>query len=109
MDCYKLVIFVPIDHKERVKDACFNAGAGKLGQYDRCSFEVQGFGQFRAKTGANPFIGEIGEVTVVGEARVEMVCEKKYLKATLEAMKKAHPYEEPAYDVFRMEIPECSN
>ena len=104
MECYKLVIFVPIDHKERVKDACFKAGAGKLGQYDRCSFEVQGFEQFRACAGATPFIGEIGENTIVGEARVEMVCEKKYLKDTILAMKQAHPYEEPAYDVFKMEM-----
>jgi len=105
MDCYKLIVFVPIDYKERVKDACFNAGAGKLGQYDRCSFEIPGLGQFRAQPGAVPFIGKIDEVTVVKEVRVEMVCEKKYMSAVLTAMKQAHPYEEPAYDVFKMEMP----
>ena len=75
-----------------------------MGQYDRCAFEIQGRGQFRAQAGATPFIGRIDQVTVVEEMRVEMVCEKKYMPAILAAMRQAHPYEEPAYDVFKMEI-----
>lgn len=104
MDCYKLIVYVPNDYKEQVKDACFNAGAGQLGQYDRCSFEVQGVGQFRARPGATPFIGKIDQVTTVTEVRIEMICEKKSMPAILQAMKQAHPYEEPAYDVFKMEM-----
>jgi hypothetical protein len=107
MEWYKLTIFIPVDYKERVKDACFNAGAGKLGNYDSCSFEVLGKGQFRAKPGATPFIGEIDKVTVVDEVRVEMVCEKRYLKEVLSAMREAHPYEEPAYDLLKMETESC--
>ena len=105
MVVFKLVIFIPEDHKEKVKEAMFKAGAGKIGHYDCCSFETEGLGQFRALEGSDPFIGQQNFVETVKEFRVEMVCEKKYLKSALKAMKQSHPYETPAYDVLEMYDP----
>jgi len=100
---YKLVFFVPAEHKEAVKAAVFASGAGKIGDYDRCCWEVLGQGQFRPLAGANPFIGSTGTLETVAEYRVELVCEDHLLPSVVAAMKLAHPYEEPAYDVIRLE------
>lgn len=100
---YKLVFFVPEDHKEVVKQAVFATGAGKIGEYDQCCWEVSGQGQFRPLAGANPFIGEQGKVEVVSEYRVELVCESRLIADAVAALKAAHPYEEPAYDVVKLE------
>lgn len=94
---FQIVVFIPESHKEHVKDAMFQAGAGRLGNYDRCSFEVSGLGQFRPLKGAQPFVGSILEVENVKEVRVEMICEDHLLKDVIHAMKNAHPYETPAY------------
>lgn len=106
---YKLVFFVPESHLESVKLAVFNSGAGKIGDYDQCCWQVQGSGQFRPLAGSNPYIGdspmvgeETGEVTQVKEYRVEMVCEDHFIQAAVNALKSAHPYEEPAYDVWQL-------
>ena len=98
---YKVIVFVPREHKEEVKNAMFAAGGGALGKYTHCAFETEGKGQFKPGPGSNPFLGEKDEVTIVQEVRVEMlvVCEK--ITSVLRAMKKSHPYEEVAYDVFR--------
>jgi len=101
---YKLVFFVPEDYKERVKNACFQAGGGKIGQYDCCAFELKGLGQFRPLSGATPFLGQQDQLEYVEEFRVEMVVEKKYLKNVIAKMRNAHPYEEPAFDVLKMEM-----
>lgn len=101
---YKLVVFVPQDHLEQVRIAVCNAGAGKIGKkYDNCTFMTSGIGTFRPLKGAQPHIGEIGKIERVGEARLETIVPKKDLKKVIAAMKKAHPYEEVAYDVFRLE------
>jgi hypothetical protein len=100
---HKIVVFVPDGHQEKVKTAMFAAGGGKIGAYDCCSFELQGAGQFRALEGSNPFLGKHGEVETVTELRVEMVCEDHCLKDVLQAMKKNHPYETPAFDVIKLE------
>ena len=101
----KLTFYVPVESKEAVKNALFDVGVGKIGQYDRCSFETEGLGQFRALAGANPTIGKIGEVEKVSEVRVEMVMDDHILSMAVEALKKSHPYETPAYDVVKcMEI-----
>ncbi len=96
---YKLTVFIPKDCKERVKEAMFDAGAGRIGDYDRCCFELEGRGQFRPLEGSNAYIGEVGKVEFVSEYRVEMVCENGIVKEVINAMLEAHPYEEPAYDV----------
>nr|WP_156872959.1 NGG1p interacting factor NIF3 [Ketobacter sp. MCCC 1A13808] len=103
MAVYKLVFFVPASHKEAVKEAVFNAGAGRIGNYDQCCWECKGSGQFRPQPGANPFIGTDKKLEFVEEFRVEMVCEDAIVKAAVTALKLAHPYEEPAYDLWKLE------
>lgn len=100
---YKLVFFVPVEHKDTVKQAIFATGAGKIGDYDHCCWEVLGEGQFRPLAGANPFIGKTGDLETVAEYRVELVCADDLIQAAVQAMKAAHPYEEPAYDVIKLE------
>lgn len=100
---YKIAVFIPRSHLEKVKSALFLAGAGKIGNYDSCSFEYEGVGQFRACDGANPFLGKVGKLEKVDEVKVEMVCADHLIKEAILAMKSAHPYETPAYDVFKME------
>lgn len=99
---YKIVFFVPETHKEAVKQALFDAGAGRIGNYDSCAWETLGTGQFRAMQGANPFLGKIDQIEKVDEYRVELVCEDALIKDAILAMKAAHPYEEPAYDVIKL-------
>ena len=99
---YKLAFFVPATHKESVKQAIFATGAGRIGNYDCCSWETLGEGQFRALQGANPFLGQVGHIEKVQEYRVELVCDDSLIKDAIRAMKAAHPYEEPAYDVIKL-------
>jgi len=99
---YKLAIFIPETHLEQVKTAMFDAGAGRIGNYDQCCWQIKGQGQFRALEGANPFLGQQNTVEYVDEYKVEMVCEDDLLMPVLEAMKTSHPYEEPAYDVIKL-------
>lgn len=100
---YKLSFFVPQAYLEQVKQAVFSAGAGRIGDYDQCCWQVLGEGQFRPLAGSQPFIGSTDQVEVVPEYKVEMVCDEALIKAAVAAMKQAHPYEEPAYDVVRLE------
>lgn len=100
---YKLAFFVPVEHKEHVKNAIFAVGAGRIGNYDSCCWEVLGTGQFRALQGANPFIGQQGVIETVQEYRVELVCEDRLIQAAVAALRSAHPYEEPAFDVWKLE------
>lgn len=100
---YKLCFYVPESHLESVKRACFDAGAGRIGDYDSCAWQVLGQGQFRPLQGSSPFIGEQGRVEQVAEYKVEMVCEDARIRDAVAAMRAAHPYEEPAYDVWRLE------
>lgn len=100
---YKLAFFVPADHKEKVKQAIFATGAGRIGNYDCCSWEVLGTGQFRALSGSNPFIGQQGVTETVQEYRVELVCQDHLIQAAVAALRSAHPYEEPAFDVWKLE------
>ncbi len=97
---YKLCFYVPESHLEVVKQAVFDAGGGRIGDYDRCCWQVLGQGQFRPLPGADPFIGKPGEVEQVPEYRVELVCDKAHIREVLAALLAAHPYEEPAYDVL---------
>ena len=98
---YNITFFAPKDAVEAVKEALFAVGVGKIGNYDQCSFEVEGVGQFRALAGANPTIGKVGELEKIPEVRVEMVMEDAIIKIAIEALLKAHPYETPAYRVVK--------
>ena len=99
---HKLVFYVPESHLEKVKEAVFAAGAGKIGEYDHCCWQVLGRGQFRPLAGSQPYLGELGKVEVLDEYRVEVVCEDKFISSVVQAMKVEHPYEEPAYDVWKL-------
>ena len=99
---YKLCYYVPESHLETTKQAVFDAGAGHVGDYDSCCWQVKGEGQFRPLPGSRPFLGQPGEVTQVEEYRVEMVCGDEHIAEVVTALKHAHPYEEPAYDLVRL-------
>lgn len=102
---YKICFFVPVGHAEQVKTAMFAAGAGKIGDYDSCCWQVLGEGQFRPLEGSQPYLGQQGKVEKVQEYKVEMVCERQYMKAVIAALKESHPYEEPAYDIHALVDP----
>lgn len=99
---YQLVFYVPADQCERVKSALFEVGAGRFGEYDSCAWQTEGQGQFRPLPGSNPYLGRVGTVERVTETKVEMVCDDSVLTAAVEALKAAHPYEEPAYTFFKV-------
>lgn len=99
---YKLVFFVPDSHLESVKSAVFAAGAGYIGNYDQCCWQVAGQGQFRPLSGATPYLGQHDRLEAVQEYRVEMVCADDRIRAAIAALRAAHPYEEPAVDVWRL-------
>lgn len=100
---YKICFYVPPSHVEQVKDAMFASGAGKIGNYACCAWQVLGEGQFMPLAGGHAFIGEKNQLEKVAEYKVELVCEEAYIHPVMAAMKKAHPYEEPAYQVFKSE------
>ncbi|MBX8515151.1 YqfO family protein [Pseudomonas cichorii] len=101
---YKLAFFVPASHVEQVKNAVFAAGAGRIGAYDHCSWQVLGQGQFRPLDGSQPFIGQGGVVEKVEEWKVEMVVADEFIHQAVMALKQSHPYETPAYEVWRLEV-----
>ncbi len=100
---YKLCYFVPESHLEKTKQALFQTGAGRIGHYDSCCWQCPGQGQFRPLVGSNPFLGQQGVVEQVSEYRVELVCEDQLIRAAVAALRQAHPYEQPAYEVYRLE------
>lgn len=99
---YKLTFFVPESHLETVKAAVFATGAGRIGDYDSCCWQSLGQGQFRPLAGSQPFLGRQGEVERVAEYRVELVCADDLIRPAISALRAAHPYEEPAYDVWQL-------
>lgn len=99
---YKLVFFVPESHLDLVKTAVFNAGAGRIGQYDQCCWQVLGQGQFRPFAESTPFVGAQGQLETLPEYRVEMVCADELIVIAVSALRASHPYEEPAFDVWRL-------
>ncbi len=98
----KLTVYIPESHLDVVKTALFEAGAGRYRHYDRCAWQILGDGQFRPLEGSQPFLGRQGAVQVVPEYRVEMICEDETAPAILDALHRAHPYEEPAFDFCRI-------
>jgi len=100
---YKICVYVPEKSVEKVKQALFDAGAGRIGNYDSCCWQTEGIGQFRPLQGSNPSIGSQDKIERVTEIKIELVCTEELIKQVLVKMKQAHPYEEPAYDVWRLE------
>jgi dinuclear metal center YbgI/SA1388 family protein len=101
----KWVVYVPRENAEAVQEAVFEAGAGHIGDYSRCSWSVGGIGQFLPHEGASPAVGSIGSVERVAEDRFEVVAPARARSAVLAAMRAAHPYEEPAFDIFALVPP----
>jgi hypothetical protein len=99
----KLVVFVPAEALDAVREALFAAGAGRIGEYERCSWYTQGTGTFRALPGANPAVGEIGTEARVPELRLETVFPAERKDEVVAALRGAHPYEEPAFDIYALE------
>ena len=99
---FKLCFYVPAENLQVVKDAVFEAGAGRIGKYDRCCWQVSGHGQFRPLDGSQPHLGEKNSVHSEEEFRVEMVCADDCIQAAVDALVDAHPYEEVAYDVMQV-------
>ena len=99
---YKICVYVPEDSVENVKQALFNAGAGRIGNYNSCCWQTEGVGQFRPLPGSNPTIGSLDVVERVAEVKIELVCEDELVEVAVRAMRDAHPYEEPAFDVWKL-------
>ncbi len=98
----KLVCFVPTSHLEEVRQALFDAGAGNIGNYSSCSFTTEGVGTFQPLEGSNPFSGSIGERSNEKESKLEVIVPTHFLENTINAMKKAHPYEQVAYEAYAL-------
>jgi hypothetical protein len=96
----KLVWFVPEDALDATRDAVFEAGAGRIGGYERCSWYAAGTGTFLGGEGTSPALGERGREERVAELRVETLVPAERVADVVAALRRAHPYEEPAYDVY---------
>lgn len=103
---YQVTVYVPLNDAANLKKALFDAGAGKYENYDRCSWQTQGTGQFRPLEGSNPAIGTHGAIEHVEEVKIETICKAENIKAVLIALKETHPYEEPAYGVIELKTME---
>ncbi|WYQ44004.1 Nif3-like dinuclear metal center hexameric protein [Bacillus sp. FSL W7-1321] len=102
----KLVAFVPASHAKQIREALGAAGAGHIGHYSHCSFSAEGIGRFRPQEGTNPYIGTIGKEEEVGELRIETIVPANRSGKVIAALVKAHPYEEPAYDLYPLDQPQ---
>ncbi len=100
---YKIIFYAPPSHVEQIKNAMFECGAGKIGEYQHCAWQVLGEGQFMPLMNSNAFIGEKNILEKTPEFMVEMICEDALIQDIISALKKFHPYEVPAYQVFKME------
>ena len=101
---FKLIFYVPKTHTESVLEAVFEAGGGNVGPYKQCAWMTEGMGQFLPLEGAKPSIGKVGELTQLIEYRVEVLVVESLIESCLAAMKLAHPYESPAWEVIRLEM-----
>lgn len=99
---YKLITFIPKDHVEKVRKALFDAGAGTIGNYDCCSYNSDGYGTFKANENTNPFVGAKGEIHKEPEIRTEVIVAQDKLGNVISSLINAHPYEEPAYDIYTL-------
>lgn len=99
----RIVVFVPETHTNVVREAMGKAGAGVIGNYTHCTFSTKGVGRFRPEQGANPHVGEVGKYEEVVEERIETVCPREKMDEVIKAIKKVHPYDEVALDVYPLE------
>lgn len=99
---YKLVVFVPNSHRDLILQVLGDEGAGYIGNYSHCTYNVEGIGTFMSHLGANPYLGTVNQLEKVEETRIETIVEEKDLKKVINAMIKAHPYEEVAYDIYKL-------
>lgn len=99
---YHVIILAPEDKADEIRQAAADAGAGKIGNYDSCSFSTKVTGRFRALEGADPSVGSIGELEEVQEEKIEMVVSEDAISDVLKAVRETHPYEEPAIHVLKM-------
>lgn len=102
MISYKVVVTVPENEADRLREVIGNAGGGKAGNYTHCSFSVKGTGRFLPVDGAHPAIGQVGQPEEVVEERIEVTCDSENVKAVVAAIREAHSYEEPAIDVYEL-------
>ena len=102
---YKLVVFVPSGHEDRVRQALGDAGLGVMGRYSHCSFASPGQGTYRPLPGARPFQGEVGELSRASESRLEILAPESLLPTALARLKETHPYEEVAFDLYPVQHP----
>ena len=98
----KLAVYVPVSAADAVRSALFAAGCGNIGNYDSCSYNIEGFGTFKANDGCNPFCGKVGELHREQEVRIETVLPSYLKNKVISALLKVHPYEEPAYDIYSL-------
>ena len=103
MSQHKIVVYVPLAHADKVREAIGQAGGGKLGKYSFCSFSTKGIGRFRPEAGARPAIGEVGKLEEVEEEKIEVTCDSEKVQDVITAIKRVHPYEEVAMDVWPLE------
>ncbi|HWB21735.1 MAG TPA: hypothetical protein VG652_02480 [Gaiellaceae bacterium] len=96
----KLVVFVPAEALDDVREAVFAAGGGRIGDYERCSWYAEGTGTFRALPGASPAVGATGVEERVAELRLETVFPEERQEEVVAGLRAAHPYEEPAFDIY---------
>lgn len=99
----KIMVYVPNSHAENVRTAMFDAGAGNIGNYDQCSFNVSGTGTFRGNEASQPFVGKKGELHYEDEVKIEVVAPKHLQSKIILAIKKVHPYEEVAFDIVALQ------
>jgi hypothetical protein len=99
----KLVTFVPIAESEKIRKALFDAGAGHIGNYDSCSFNLSGTGSFRGNDQTNPYVGEKNKLHLEEEIRIETIFPKHLQSQVIQALLKSHPYEEVAYDIYPLD------
>lgn len=102
-DLYKLVVFVPNSHKDLILKVLGDEGAGYIGNYSHCSFNLEGIGTFMPHKGTHPYLGTVDKLEKVEETRIETIVKEKDLKRIINKMIKAHPYEEVAYDIYKLE------
>ncbi len=100
---YKLVVHSPLTHSKIIRDALGEIGAGKVGNYDFCSFSYPGTGRFRGNEESNPAIGVPSQLEEVEEESIEVVMEESTLRLAIQKLKEVHPYKEPAYEVYKLE------
>ncbi|WFP49574.1 NGG1p interacting factor NIF3 [Methylomonas sp. EFPC3] len=103
---YKLCFYAPASHVEAIKQALFEQGAGRFGDYDRCCWQTLGQGQFRPLAGSEPYLGAIDRLETVAEYKVEMVCADHVIKTAVQTLLDSHPYQQPAYEIYKILNPE---